>query len=264
MKEDHNIGLVYSGGGARGSYQVGVWQALIDLGINHRISAVYGTSVGAINGAAFIQNDIQRALDIWKELHYSKVFANLPNERPSISNRMMYLQWIKGAIRNGGVDVTPLKDVLREAIEEDSIRKSTTDYGLVVFDLTHRRPQYLAKEDIPVGKLVEYIIASSTFPIFQPHRIEDRLYIDGGIYDNRPLSFFKGKKGINKIIVVDVTMARHIWPRKRIKDKIDIYYIRPSRLLGSPMKFKTGRILSNLELGYQDAMAQLQLFDLHQ
>ncbi|MBQ6088299.1 MAG: patatin-like phospholipase family protein, partial [Firmicutes bacterium] len=41
--------LVLGGGGSRGAYQIGVWQALKELGI--RIDMVYGTSVGAINAA---------------------------------------------------------------------------------------------------------------------------------------------------------------------------------------------------------------------
>jgi len=204
MDDSENIGLVFSGGGSRGSYQIGVWKALVEMNIADKITAVYGTSVGAINGAAFIQGDIQIALDIWQSLDYSKVF-----------------------------------------------------YGLVAFDLQKRKALYLTKEDIPDGQLVEYVIASATFPVFQPHKIEDRLYLDGGLVDNRPLGFFKHNKKVSKVIVVDVTMARHVWPNIEVKGDVDMYYVRPSRLLGSPLAFQTKRIISNLELGYQDARKQL-------
>ncbi|MCH5185406.1 MAG: patatin-like phospholipase family protein, partial [Oscillospiraceae bacterium] len=46
MKE---VGVALGGGGAKGSYEVGVWQALKDMGFN--VTAVCGTSIGAINGA---------------------------------------------------------------------------------------------------------------------------------------------------------------------------------------------------------------------
>lgn len=257
MSREKNIGLVFSGGGSRGSFQIGVWQALIDMGLNTSISAVYGTSVGAINGAAFVQNNIQLALDIWQNLNYAKVFADLPEERPSVSNRKLFYEWMKGSIRNRGLDVTPLKEVIRLGIDEDKVRSSGLDYGLVVYDLTKRKSKYLTISQIPEGQLAEYIIASATLPVFQAHRIEDSLYLDGGIVDNRPLSFLNGKKHIEKVIVVDVTMARHVWPTKRVKGDVEMYYVRPSRLLGSPLAFKEDRIISNLELGYQDARKQL-------
>jgi len=44
-----NVGLVLSGGGAKGAYEVGVWKALTDVGITDRISVISGTSVGALN-----------------------------------------------------------------------------------------------------------------------------------------------------------------------------------------------------------------------
>ena len=46
--------LVLSGGGGRGSYQIGVWKALRDLGIKFDI--ITGTSVGALNGALMVQD----------------------------------------------------------------------------------------------------------------------------------------------------------------------------------------------------------------
>jgi len=45
-----SVGLVLSGGGAKGGYEIGAWKALIDLGIE--IGGVYGTSVGSLNAAA--------------------------------------------------------------------------------------------------------------------------------------------------------------------------------------------------------------------
>lgn len=47
------------GGGSRGSYQIGVWEALRELGIDYQI--VTGTSIGALNGALMVQNDFEAA-----------------------------------------------------------------------------------------------------------------------------------------------------------------------------------------------------------
>lgn len=259
MPSDKNIALVFSGGGSRGSYQIGVWKALDEIGISGQIGAVYGTSVGAINGAAFVQGDISYALDIWQSLTYTSVFADIPAKRPSFFNRRQYMEWLRGSISNKGLDVSPLKQLIRTSLDEGSIRDSGINFGLVVFDLTQMKARYLKKEEIPDGQLIEYVIASATFPIFKPHRIENHLFLDGGVADNRPLGFIKQSSGIEHVIVVDVTMARHVWPNKKVANDIQLTYIRPSRLLGSPLSFKNERIMSNLELGYVNTLAQMKM-----
>ena len=47
------LGLVLAGGGAKGAYEVGVWQTLVESGLSKRVAAISGTSVGAINAALF-------------------------------------------------------------------------------------------------------------------------------------------------------------------------------------------------------------------
>ena len=49
----HDIGLVLSGGGAKGAYEVGVWQALCEAGLDKRVCCISGTSVGSINAVLF-------------------------------------------------------------------------------------------------------------------------------------------------------------------------------------------------------------------
>ena len=58
--------VVLAGGGSRGAYQIGVWQALRELGIEYHI--VTGTSVGALNGAMMVQGDYDLALHLWQQL----------------------------------------------------------------------------------------------------------------------------------------------------------------------------------------------------
>ena len=53
MADSGPLGLVLSGGGAKGAYEVGVWKALSEVGLTNRIAAISGTSVGSINAALF-------------------------------------------------------------------------------------------------------------------------------------------------------------------------------------------------------------------
>lgn len=60
------VGLVLSGGGGKGAYKIGVWQALDEFGATGNIK---GTPVGALNAALFAQGDLSRALQVWKKTH---------------------------------------------------------------------------------------------------------------------------------------------------------------------------------------------------
>jgi len=107
--------LVLSGGGSRGAYQAGVWQALRELGLP--IHMVVGTSVGAINGAAIAQDAFYEAQDLWRQLETTQVFD------------------FSQAIQHGGANYTSLKTLLSEKLSEDLIRASSMEYGLVTVEV---------------------------------------------------------------------------------------------------------------------------------
>ena len=62
-----SFGLVLSGGGAKGAYEVGVWKALDDYGITDEIKVISGSSVGALNAALFVCTDTKTAETLWRE-----------------------------------------------------------------------------------------------------------------------------------------------------------------------------------------------------
>lgn len=62
------IGLVLSGGGAKGAYEIGVWKALEKMGVTERIDKIVGTSVGALNAVLLDACGIDKAEEIWKNL----------------------------------------------------------------------------------------------------------------------------------------------------------------------------------------------------
>ena len=62
-----SIGLVLSGGGAKGAFQAGVWKAMCELGLADRVSVISGTSAGAINAAAFAAlRDPEKICRFWR------------------------------------------------------------------------------------------------------------------------------------------------------------------------------------------------------
>ena len=67
-----SLALVLSGGGVRSIYQMGVWKALIQLGVE--IDGVFGSSAGAINAAAVASREYEMALQFWLELEVGTIF----------------------------------------------------------------------------------------------------------------------------------------------------------------------------------------------
>lgn len=60
-----DIGLVLDGGGGKGAYQIGVWKALRETGLDQRIAVISGASVGGLNAALMVQGDPEKAEQIW-------------------------------------------------------------------------------------------------------------------------------------------------------------------------------------------------------
>lgn len=248
MKE---YGVVFAGGGARGSYQIGVWKALNELGLN--ITAVAGTSIGAINGAMMVQNDFETAYRLWQNIEIGDVI-NLEglgiakNKKIGLKDLAANL---KDIMHGRGLDISPLKKMLNEYINEKAIRGSNIEFGLVTFSLSDLKPLFLYKEDIPDGKIVDYLIASASLPLFQSHEMDNKRYIDGAAYDNMPVTLIK-EKGIRDIITVDISGIGVV--RKWTFKGVNIIQIKNSEDLGGILEFDGERIKRNIEIGYLDAL----------
>ncbi len=134
INRDKTYGLVLTGGGTKGCYEIGAWKALEELKI--KISAVAGTSIGAINGAFYVQNDFELAYDIWTNIKIED-FISIESDSP--------LQLFVGTIKEKGLDITPLKKMMHQYFDEDKIRASDVDYGLVTFSLSDLKPVMLLK-----------------------------------------------------------------------------------------------------------------------
>ena len=109
--------LVLAGGGARGSYQVGVWRALMELDWHPQI--ITGTSVGGLNGAMFVLDLYETARDMWLTIR-SRDVMELPEENADLS---ALHQFLRRVVKEGGMDVTPLEEIV-ERVPEKHIRAS--------------------------------------------------------------------------------------------------------------------------------------------
>ncbi|MBU3126420.1 patatin-like phospholipase family protein [Clostridium tagluense] len=251
MKNNEKYGVVLGGGGAKGAYEIGVWKALSELGIY--VEVVVGTSVGALNGAIMVQGDFDIAYNMWNDLTMSKII-NFGQEKNILTHKNLSLvsiiNTIKSSLLSGGMDVTPLKELLYTVIDEKKIRESKIDFGIVTFSLTDFKPINIFIKDIPEGRLIEYLLASSCFPTFKPQIIDEKRYVDGGIYDNIPISLICEKS--KNIIIVDVSGLGRI--KKVDTSNNKIIYIKNSEYLGRTLQFNEESSKNNIELGYFDTL----------
>ena len=234
--------FVLGGGGARGAYEIGAWQALRELGI--RIDLVTGTSVGAINGAMVAQGTFDLAVSLWNELDTSKVF--------DID--------VKDIITNSGVDCSGLKSMVEKYIDENAVRQSSIDYGLVTVEFPFMTSNYLMRNQIPTGKMTDYILASaSCFPAIKSYKIGKSNYIDGGYSDILPVGMALDN-GATHVIAVDLDAVGMIH-KKRMKDADFLKVVQCHWDLGNYLKFDKVNIKRIMRLGYLDTLKAYDIYE---
>lgn len=249
-------GIALCGGGSKGSYQMGVWTALRELGIDFDLAT--GTSIGSINAALMVQNDYEISKNLWQTITIDSIMSdgiNLPSNLEDMMSDLKYLgPFLKKYKANMGADITPFIKLLSSIINEDKIRSSTMDYGLVTVNISAKKPYELTKKEIPQGKMLDYIIASaSCFPAFPMHKIDDSTYIDGGYYDNLPIDLAV-KMGAEDMVVVDLfNTPTHT---EYINCPFVSHYICPSQDLGTILNFNRDIMAQNQQLGYMDTLKE--------
>ncbi|MGD9567328.1 MAG: patatin-like phospholipase family protein [Sedimentibacter sp.] len=253
-------GLVLEGGGAKGAYHVGAYKALRELNIE--IGGIAGTSIGAINGAMMVQGDYELLEKVWYSINSYELFdldekaiIDLKNFNLQEINFSYLMHQSKEILNNRGLDTSKIRALFDTYIDEEKIQNSNIDFGIVTVDLTDKKPLELFKEDIPKGKLVDFLIASANLPAFKMEEMDGKKYLDGGFYNNLPIGLLY-KKGYKDIIAVR-TMAMGIV--RRVKDKgVKITYIQPADgslggMLGA-LDFNREKADLLIKLGYYDTM----------
>jgi len=226
------IGLVLGGGGGKGAYELGVWKALTELGINKYINFFSGTSIGAFNAALFAQENIEIAEELWKEVSLEKLIP---------LNKLEILKKGIGLII-GGKNLNLSKKYLSQKAEEGSVSKEGAielidkyidikkikSSGKICYATCTELPDFkvkyfnLSEYDENIGR--DIIIASSSLPlIYEPTEVNNIKYMDGALCDNLPVQPLYGE-GCNIIIVVSLSrenrVNRALYPKTKI---IEIY-----------------------------------------
>lgn len=245
--------IVLGGGGAKGSYQIGVWKALRKLRVKYDI--VTGTSVGALNGVFFVQNDYIKAKRLWKKMNFELIFnkEDLEKFNDIKTSKDLVLMFGSNFLKQGGMNVQNLENLVKINFNVRKFFKSKKDFGIITFNASKLKPHILKKEDLNKDNLKDYIIASaSCFPFFKMKKIKKDKYIDGGLVDNVPINLAI-ELGAEEIIAIDLKAPGIVQEVPR-KYKKNITYIKPHNDIGHFLNFNKEQAKRNIKFGYNDTL----------
>lgn len=253
-------GLALEGGGAKGAYQVGAWKALREAGL--KISAVSGTSVGALNGAMIVMDTPDEAAALWANIRFSQVMDVDDAEMKRLMSGNLTLQELKSTlhsvadiVRNRGFDVTPLRNWMAEVVDEEKIRNSDIDFFIVTYSLSDRKELELKASELEPGELYDMLLASAYLPAFRLEKLGGKYYADGGVQDVVPIHALveNGCKDILALRIFGFGIEKHF----KIPEDVNVTTIGPTVDLGNILNFDAGQSRQNLRLGYFDAQRVL-------
>ena len=225
---------------------MGAYQALLELGWTPQI--ITGASVGCLNAALFVTGQEDAAAELWKSLDNRSVLA-----MPESQTREELREFLMDTLRAGGLNTEPLGQTIDRYLDESAVRHSPIRYGLVMTEMNNLRSIQCPIEEIPEGRLREYMLASSAcFPALRPIEIDGVKYIDGGWRDNMPLEL-AASMGATELIGVDVDGVGYTRPNTT---GLPTRIIRSHWDLGPLFDFDGERAAKNIFLGYLDTMRE--------
>ncbi|HIC31606.1 MAG TPA: patatin [Flavobacteriaceae bacterium] len=211
IPKEPKVGLVLSGGGAKGLAHIGALKVIDSLGI--RVDYVAGTSMGAIIGSLYASGYSGKELDsIFDKVNFDNIITDkLPREAKSNYEREISEKYaitlpfddfkmkLPSALSKGQNTFNLLSKLLLHVSDVDHFDKLPIPFFCIATNVETGQEVVLES-----GNLAQAVKASGAFPsLFEPVLIGDQLLIDGGVVNNYPIEELKAK-GMDIIIGVDV------------------------------------------------------------
>lgn len=248
-QKKYKLGLVLSGGGARGFAHIGVLKALEEKKIKPDV--ISGVSAGAIVGAFYADGFSPE--EIFEIFSQKKLFK--------------YFEFTKPAI--GLMKISGLTSVIKDNLKAHTFEQLNIPLYVCAVDLNNGNEVYFSS-----GSIIKPLIASATIPIlFQPVKIEENIFVDGGLLNNLPIEpiFYDCEKiigvhinpvsyleGINSMIKM-AERCMHLSITNNAYRKVEMFdlYIEPRDLVNfGTFEFSKARAV--FDIGYKAAKQALQ------
>lgn len=252
--------IALEGGGAKGAYEIGVWKAFAEAGVQYH--AVAGTSVGALNGALMVMEKLDQAVALWENIRFSQVF-----EADDTQMKKLYDKELEGldviglvkklieTVKDGGLDIEPLRQLIAEQVDEEKIRTSSKQFFLTTYSLTDKKELDIDAKALEDGKLQDMLLASAYVPLFRREKMDGIDYVDGSVYNILPISCLldRGYRDIIAVRIYGLGFEKKI----RIPEDANIITVAPKEKLGGILQFDAEQSRKDMQLGYFDGKRML-------
>ena len=285
-----STGIVFSGGGGKGAYQIGVWKALKEYGLDQSFDLAVGTSVGALNAAIFTQGDYEIAESVWCNITNDKIMTFQGKNDSSFFSQsglktiiQMYLSTNKirssklecyacatctdEVERSGDTSISDISNIPNISgmsklpfLKGNSMEKVNTMIqncmsGAKVYE------KFFHLNRLNDEKMRDVLLASSALPVaFEPVVIDNHIYRDGGLI---PRNNVPDQKAINlgcrKVLVI--SLNKGVTHEEKIQNT-DVFYLHPSSDLGGMLDgtidFSSSGAKYRICLGYNDTIEHMK------
>ena len=264
-KDDFSSGerwaLTLAGGGGKGAYEIGVWQALREIGLEKNLIAVSGSSSGALNAALISLNEFDKAKTIWSSI-MPKQFLDINYD--TIIGPLNTL--VKRTLTAGLCSRDGLIDIIDKYLNLEQLAGaripayvSISRYSSDCIDCLSEKPQveYISLSEVSPDDAGQFLLASSAMPyIYPPEIIHGNVYRDGGPADNVPI-YPMTSVGADNLIVVKLEPDDKVDTSLYSKFK-EVVEIIPSREIGDlfdgTLEFTSRNVMFRMLLGYYDTL----------
>lgn len=251
----YRTALVLAGGGARGAYQIGVWQALSELKIPFDL--ITGTSVGALNGALIAQGDKEVAQKMWREIDTGQILSYeglTLNSQFTMQETIQDIQkLVISAMNHQGVSTAPLANLIERLLDEDIMYQQPKELYLCTTQLPQLKETIISLKEVSPKEFPKWLLASASFfPAMAATEINGAYYVDGGYRNNIPIDVAL-KAGATEVIVVDVK-GPGVTKAIKVPHDVALRELTSSWSLGSVLLFDGARSDFNIQLGYLETL----------
>lgn len=264
-KDDFSSGerwaLTLAGGGGKGAYEIGVWQALREIGLEKNLIAVSGSSSGALNAALISLNEFDKAKTIWSSI-MPKQFLDINYD--TIIGPLNTL--VKRTLTAGLCSRDGLIEIIDKYLNLEQLAGaripayvSISRYSSDCIDCLSEKPQveYISLSEVSPDDAGQFLLASSAMPyIYPPEIIHGNVYRDGGLADNVPI-YPMTSVGADNLIVVKLEPDDKVDTSLYSKFK-EVVEIIPSREIGDlfdgTLEFTNRNVMFRMLLGYYDTL----------
>ncbi len=186
--EQRDFGLVFGGGGGKGSYQIGVWKALRFLKMDSWIKAISSDSIGTLNAVLFLNGDYQKAEDAWNRIRPVQFLDYTPAE--GVCSRDGLVKILHEVVDLQKVSDSPIKTyttLAKRSNATNSYQIISTCFGARHDDLDIEG-EYVTLNGKTPDELLKLLLAATAMPfVYDSVNINGTDYVDGGVWDNLPL-----------------------------------------------------------------------------